>query len=125
MKFRSKRTSLSWDDVSHLLALGNQSDQKYLFTHSDLGKKVGNTLGGRKDTFCTLGTDLDKLTADELAEIISWPEEKRAARREPKELRPHQENALDQILLGDKNLIDNDRVTSVMPCGSGKTLVLM
>ena len=125
VKFRSNRTSLSWDDVSHLLALGDQADQRYLFTNSDLGKKVRDTLGGRKDTFCTLGTDLDKLTEDELTEIQNWLQEKTTARREPKTPRPHQQEALDQILLGNKNLIDNDRVTSVMPCGSGKTLVSM
>ena len=31
VKFRSNRSSLSWDDVSHLIALGQRADHKYLF----------------------------------------------------------------------------------------------
>ena len=65
------------------------------------------------------GTDLERLTKDDLEAIADWL---RGAAFTPKrkDPQPHQSEALEAILAG---LEKHDRVTAVMACGTGKTLV--
>jgi predicted helicase len=73
----------------------------------------------RSGFFCIRGTDLERLTKYDLKAIADWL---RGAAFTPqrKEPRPHQSEALEAILAG---LEEHDRVTAVMACGTGKTLV--
>jgi predicted helicase len=64
---------------------------------------------------------LDQLEANDFENILQWM---RGEKFEPKLFTPrsHQQEAIDKILEGLKS---EDRVTSVMPCGTGKTLVAL
>ena len=75
----------------------------------------------RSGFFCIRGTDLERLTKDDLEAIADWL---RGAAFTPKrkEPLPHQSEALEAILAG---LDEHDRVTAVMACATGKTLVAL
>ena len=89
-----------------------------LFTNSS---EVLEVVTDRRDVFCIRGADLDRLSADDVAAIDTWLRGGVIKRRlwEPK---PHQGEALTAILAG---LQDHDRVTTVMACGTGKTLTAL
>ena len=66
--------------------------------------------------FCIRGTDLERLTKEDLQAIADWL---RGAIFTPKrkDPLPHQSEALEAILSG---LDEHDRVTAVMACVQGK-----
>ncbi len=115
-KFRTGRPALTWQELSTFMGLTDQVGERVLFTNCD---DLSPVMDDRSGFFCIRGTDLDRLTKDDLEAIADWL---RGAAFTPKrkEPRPHQAEALEHILTG---LDENDRVTAVMACATGKTLV--
>jgi predicted helicase len=118
VKFRTGRKAQTWGELSTFIGLADRADLKVLFTNSD---EVIDVVSERRDFFCIRGADLDRLTEGDLEVIDNWLRGSFVA-PELKTPRPHQAEALDAIL---KGLEDHDRVTSVMACGTGKTLTAL
>jgi predicted helicase len=117
-KFRTRRPSLTWQELSTFMGLTDQVGERVLFTNCD---DLPSVMDDRSGSFCIRGSDLDRLTGDDLTAIAVWL---RGAAFVPKrkEPLPHQREALDHLLAG---LEQYDRVTAVMACGTGKTLVAL
>jgi len=115
-KFRTGRPPLTWQELSTFMGLTDQVGERVLFTNCD---DLSEVMDARRAFFCIRGSDLDRLTSEDLTAIACWL---RGAEFEPKrkEPLPHQLEALDDLLAG---LEQQDRVTTVMACGTGKTLV--
>src|SRR5262245_4330216 len=115
-KFRTGRPALTWTELSTFMGLTDQVGARVLFTNCD---DLSEVMDDRSDFFCIRGNDLDRLTKDDLAAIADWL---RGGAFTPKRKDPfpHQLEALEDILNG---LKENDRVTAVMACATGKTLV--
>ena len=118
VKFRSRRPALNWTELSTFMGLADQVDQRLLFTNCDDLPAVMNE---RRGFVCVRGTDLDRLTASDLAVIATWLRGDVVPARLKSPL-PYQREALDNIA---KGLSAGDRATAVMACGSGKTLVAL
>ena len=118
VKFRSRRPSLTWDELSTFMGLTDQVSQRVLFTNCEA---LPNLMRDRSGFVAIRGSDLDRLTANDLEAMRQWLQGCRIKlpRKEPQ---PHQLEALDAISTG---LDDNDRATVVMACGTGKTLVAL
>jgi superfamily II DNA or RNA helicase len=116
VKFRTGRSPLTWQELSTFMGLTDQVGERVLFTNCDDLPAVMNE---RIGFFCIRGTDLERLTKDDLEAIADWLRGSgfTPTRKEP---RPHQSEALEAILGG---LEEHDRVTAVMACATGKTLV--
>jgi superfamily II DNA or RNA helicase len=117
-KFRTGRPALTWQELSTFMGLTDQVGERVLFTNCD---DLSPVMDDRSGFFCIRGNDLDRLTKDDLEAIANWLH---GAVFTPKRKNPlpHQVKALEDILIG---LKDNDRVTAVMACGTGKTLVAL
>jgi predicted helicase len=92
--------------------------KRVLFTNcNDLSEDIDS----RADFFCIRGSDLDRLERHDFDTIEHWLQGAviDVVRKEP---RPHQEQAVQAIA---EALESNDRVTAVMACGTGKTLVAL
>jgi predicted helicase len=115
-KFRTGRPALTWQELSTFMGLTDQVGARVLFTNCD---DLPSVMDARSGFYCIRGTDLERLTKDDLAAIADWL---RGAIFAPKrkEPRPHQSEALEAILAG---LEEHDRITAVMACATGKTLV--
>jgi predicted helicase len=100
------------------MGLTDQVGERVLFTNCD---DLSDVMDSRSSFFCIRGNDLDRLTKGDLKAIADWLQGAAFApeRKRPK---PHQSDALKDILAG---LDENDRVTAVMACGTGKTLVAL
>ena len=98
--------------------LAGRAERKVRFTNR---ADVKDVVRERTGFFCIRGADLDRLTEGDLGVIDNWLQGSfvRPALKTP---RPHQAEALDAIL---KGLEGHDRVTSVMACGTGKTLTAL
>ncbi len=118
VKFRSQRPALNWTELSTFMGLADQVHQRLLFTNCDDLPAVMNE---RRGFVCVRGTDLDRLTASDLAVIDTWLRGEVLAPTLKSPL-PYQREALDNIANG---LSTSDRATAVMACGSGKTLVAL
>ena len=78
-------------------------------------------LNDRQGFFCIRGSDLDRLEAGDFRAIEAWLAD--AAFIAPKKSpQPHQTEALDALLPA---LQTHDRVSAIMACGTGKTLVAL
>jgi len=118
VKFRTGRRPQTWSELSTFVGLADRADLKVLFTNSS---EVLEVVTDRRDFICTRGADLDRLTEDDLAVIDTWLKGQ-VVPFEPFSPFPHQTDALDAVLGG---LEVHDRVTSVMACGTGKTLTAL
>ena len=119
VKFRSGRPRLQWGaELSTFMGLSDQVDQRVLFTNCD---DLPEVMNDRRDFYCIRGSDLDRLTKVDFEAITEWlaTGHSKPSRYTPQ---PHQREALDAILGG---LHHHDRATSVMACGTGKTLVAL
>jgi superfamily II DNA or RNA helicase len=75
----------------------------------------------RSAFFCVRGNDLDRLTKDDLKAIANWLQGA-AFTPKRKDRKPYQSEAI-KVLLA--NLERHNRVTAVMACGTGKTLMAL
>ena len=117
VKFRRSQ-SLIFDDIANVLAIGDKADRQVLITNcTRLPKRA---LEGRDRFFGIRGNDLGPSVATQISMPYMRGSQGVEVPHEPKTPRPHQEEAIADILNG---LKDNARVTATMACGTGKTLM--
>jgi len=120
IKFRTGRPSLTWRELSTFFGLTDNSHihNRVVFTNCD---QFPDDLKNRRGFFCIRGSDLDRLEADDFRAIEAWLADATftAPKKSPKE---HQAEALDGLLPA---LQTHDRVSAIMACGTGKTLVAL
>ena len=116
VKFRSRRTALTWDELSTFMGLTDQVSQRVLFTNCET---LPSLMQDRSGFVPIRGSDLDRLTAEDFEAMRQWLQtgQVKLARKQPL---PHQQEALTAIAAG---LQAHDRATTVMACGTGKSLV--
>ena len=120
VKFRSNRPALTWRELSTFIALADSPRirSRVLITNCDDLPRVINE---RQGFFCIRGSDLDRLTIEDFNVIETWLRDAtyRPTRKRPE---PHQEDALRALVPA---LRARDRVSAIMACGTGKTLVAL
>lgn len=118
VKFRTKRPALTWRELSTFIGLADSPEirSRVLFTNCD---DLPSVLNARQGFFCIRGTDLDRLEADDFRAIEAWLANS-AFTPPKKQPLPHQIEALDALLPA---LERHDRVSAIMACGTGKSLV--
>lgn len=120
VKFRSGRSGLTWKEISTFMGLADSPNlsSRVLFTNCD---EISSVINERTAFFCIRGADLDRMESVDFEAIRSWlvASTVKLARKQPQ---PHQQEALDAILPA---LSEHDRVTAIMACGTGKTLVAL
>jgi len=118
VKFRTNRPALTWRELSTFMGLADspQIRSRVLLTNCD---DLPSVLNERQGFFCIRGSDLDRLEADDFRAIEAWLADAAflTPKKKPKE---HQTEALDALLPA---LETHDRVSAIMACGTGKTLV--
>lgn len=120
VKFRTNRPALTWRELSTFMGLADspQIRSRVLLTNCD---ELPSVLNERQGFFCIRGSDLDRLVAADFRAIEAWLAD--AAYTAPKKQpQPHQIEALDALL---PELQTHDRVSAIMACGTGKTLVAL
>ncbi|CAK8711346.1 MAG: Restriction endonuclease [Candidatus Electronema aureum] len=120
VKFRTDRPALTWRELSTFMGLADspQIGSRVLITNCD---DLASVLNNRQGFFCIRGSDLDELEADDFRAIEAWLADSAftARRKTPKQ---HQQEALAALLPA---LEQHDRVSAIMACGTGKTLVAL
>jgi superfamily II DNA or RNA helicase len=120
VKFRTNRPALTWRELSTFMGLADspQIRSRVLLTNCD---ELPSVLNERQGFFCIRGSDLDRLEADDFRAIEAWLADAAfvAPKKQPQ---PHQAEALDALLPA---LGIHDRVSAIMACGTGKTLVAL
>lgn len=120
VKFRSNRPTLTWRELSTFMGLADSPHfvNRVLFTNCD---DLPPVLNERRNFFCIRGSDLDRLEVDDFRAIEAWLEDGAfvTPKKQPK---PHQIEALAALLPA---LEAHDRVSAIMACGTGKTLVAL
>lgn len=116
VKFRSRRAALTWEDLSTFMGLTDQVSQRVLFTNSET---LPALMQDRSGFVPIRGSDLDRLTTADFEAIRQWLQTGRVKlpRKQPL---LHQQEALTAIASG---LKEHNRATTVMACGTGKSLV--
>jgi predicted helicase len=116
VKFRSGRPSLTWTELSTFLGLADYVPRRILFTNCD---DIADILERRRGFYCIRGSDLDRLEPGDFEALLGWLQQRPVAppRKTP---RPDQQGAINSVIEG---LRQQDRVTAVMACGTGKTMV--
>lgn len=116
VKFRSNRKSVTWAEGSTFVGYGEYADERILFSNFS---ELDSTLADRKNFYAIMGYDLDRLEARDFEAIEQWLKDnpKLDAKAVPLQ---HQVEALNAIK---RALAEHDRVTVVMACGTGKTLL--
>ena len=120
IKFRTGRPSLTWRELSTFIGLADSPHihSRVLLTNCD---ELPAVLNDRQGFFCIRGSDLDRLEAGDFRAMEAWLAD--AAFIAPKKSpQPHQTEALDALL---PTLQTHDRVSAIMACGTGKTLVAL
>jgi superfamily II DNA or RNA helicase len=120
VKFRTNRPALTWRELSTFMGLADspQIRSRVLLTNCD---ELASVLNERQGFFCIRGSDLDRLETDDFRAIEAWLAD--AAFIMPKKQpQPHQTETLDALLPA---LEYHDRVSAIMACGTGKTLVAL
>src|SRR5438034_7712132 len=120
VKFRSNRPALTWRELSTFIGLADSPHihSRVLITSCD---DLPPVINERQGFFCIRGSDLDRLTIEDFEAIEIWLREA-TYRRPRKRLQPHQQEALDALVPA---LRAQDRVSAIMACGTGKTLVAL
>jgi superfamily II DNA or RNA helicase len=120
VKFRTGRPALTWRELSTFMGLADSPHirSRVLLTNCD---DLPSVLNERQGFFCIRGSDLDRLDADDFRAIEAWLAD--AAFTAPKKQpQPHQIEGLDALLPA---LETHDRVSAIMACGTGKTLLAL
>ena len=120
VKFRSGRKALTWRELSTFIGLADSPRirSRVLITNSD---DIPNLLNERQGFFCIRGSDLDRLSVEDFKKLEAWLSAS-AYKVEKKKPLPHQQEALSNIVPA---LQINSRVSAIMACGTGKTLVAL
>ncbi len=100
------------------LADSPQIGSRVLITNCD---ELPPVLNERQGFFCIRGSDLERLELDDFRAIDAWLADS-AFITSKKQPQPHQIEALDALLPA---LETSDRVSAIMACGTGKTLVAL
>lgn len=118
VKFRSNRPSLTWDELSTFMGLTDQVSQRVLFTNCEA---LPSLMQDRSGFVAIRGSDLDRLEAEDFEAMRQWLRsgQVKLPRKQPL---LHQQGALTAIARG---LVEYDRATVVMACGTGKSLVAL
>ncbi|MCU0786072.1 MAG: DEAD/DEAH box helicase family protein [Verrucomicrobia bacterium] len=120
VKFRTGRPALTWRELSTFMGLADSPNihSRILLTNCD---ELPSVLNDRQGFFCIRGSDLDRLEPADFKTIEAWLADSvyQAPKKTPQ---PHQTEALDVILPAFQ---DYDRVSAIMACGTGKTLVAL
>jgi superfamily II DNA or RNA helicase len=120
IKFRTGRPSLTWRELSTFIGLADSPriHSRVLLTNCD---ELPAVLNDRQGFFCIRGSDLDRLEAGDFRAMEAWLADAAfvASKKTPQ---PHQTEALDALLPA---LQTHDRVSAIMACGTGKTLVAL
>ena len=118
VKFRTGRPALTWRELSTFVGLADSPHirSRVLLTNCD---DLPSVLNERQGFFCIRGSDLDRMEADDFRAIEAWLADTAFALPK-KQPQPHQTEALDALLPA---LQTHDRVSAIMACGTGKTLV--
>jgi superfamily II DNA or RNA helicase len=120
VKFRTGRPALTWRELSTFIGLADSPHihSRVLLTNCD---ELPAVLNDRQGFFCIRGADLDRLEADDFRAIEAWLADSAfvAPKKTPQ---PHQTEALNALLPA---LQTHDRVSAIMACGTGKTLVAL
>ena len=120
VKFRTGRPALTWRELSTFIGLADSPHihSRVLLTNCD---ELPAVLNDRQGFFCIRGADLDRLEAGDFRAMEAWLAD--AAYIAPKKSpQPHQIEALAALLPA---LQTHDRVSAIMACGTGKTLVAL
>jgi len=118
VKFRAGRPSLTWAELSTFMGITDYVGERVLFTNCD---DLPGLMNERSGFFCIRGTDLDRLEPADLEAIKAWLAGAPVPKKK-KEPLPHQAKAISEIL---DAFAKHDRATTVMACGSGKTLLAL
>jgi predicted helicase len=123
VKFRTGRPALTWRELSTFIGLADSPHihSRVLLTNCD---ELPAVLNDRQGFFCIRGSDLDRLEADDFRAMEAWLADAAfiAPRKSPDKDHKHQAEALDALLPA---LQTHDRVSAIMACGTGKTLVAL
>jgi predicted helicase len=120
IKFRTGRPALTWRELSTFIGLADSPHihSRVLLTNCD---ELPAVLNDRQGFFCIRGSDLDRLEAGDFRAMEAWLAD--AAYIAPKKSpQPHQAEALAALLPA---LQTHNRVSAIMACGTGKTLVAL
>jgi superfamily II DNA or RNA helicase len=120
VKFRGGRKPLTWRELSTFMALADSPhiSSRILLTNCD---ELPAVTIGRQGFFCIRGADLDRLEPDDLHAIDLWLAGS-AVELPKKQPLEHQNEALAVLVPA---LRENARVSTIMACGTGKTLVAL
>ena len=120
VKFRTGRPALTWRELSTFMGLADSPNIhcRILVTNCD---ELPQVLNDRQGFFCIRGADLDRLESADFRVIEAWLADVALdpAKKRPQ---PHQTEALNTLLPA---LATRDRVSAIMACGTGKTLVAL
>ena len=120
IKFRTGRPALTWRELSTFIGLADSPHihSRVLLTNCD---ELPAVLNDRQGFFCIRDSDLDRLEAGDFRAMEAWLAD--AAFIAPKKSpQPHQTKALAALLPA---LQTHDRVSAIMACGTGKTLIAL
>lgn len=117
VKFNSDRRSLSWRKLSTFLSVSEKANLRLLISNSN---KIEDEFLSKRDVLSFNSHSLEALSKKEIASICEWLNQKKEKNKLPKPDPKYQIEALKKI--NDELKISN-RTTTVMACGSGKTLV--
>lgn len=119
-KFRSSRKPLTWRELSTFMGLADSPHihSRVLITNCD---DLPVVLNDRQGFFCIRGADLDRLQPEDFRAIQSWLAESvfEIPKKQPLN---HQTEALAALVPALRN---ENRVSAIMACGTGKTLVAL
>jgi superfamily II DNA or RNA helicase len=120
VKFRAGRKPLTWRELSTFMALADSPHirSRILFTNCD---ELPEVINARQGFFCIRGSDLDRLEPEDFRGIDLWLAES-AVELPKKQPLKHQSEALAALVPA---LRENARVSAIMACGTGKTLVAL
>ena len=120
VKFRTGRPKLTWRELSTFFGQTDSSriHSRVVFTNCD---EFPDDLEDRRGFYCIRGLDLDRLETDDFRAIETWLADSAfiAPKKSPQ---PHQTEALNALLTA---LQAEPRVSAIMACGTGKTLVAL
>lgn len=120
VKFRTGRPALTWRELSTFIGLVDSPaiHCRILLTNCD---ELPQMLNDRQGFFCIRGADLDRLESADFRVIEAWLADA-ALNPTRKQPQPHQTEALNVLFPA---LVKHDRVSAIMACGTGKTLVAL